>query len=90
VPQGLGFEKVTLLQALNFRGGSNTEGAAEILFRAGLAALLNSARPEVHYRLTTTEVIAAVNTAIASNNRSSMLDLAARLDMYNNRGCPLK
>jgi len=79
----------TLLQALAFAGGSGTSGAAEILLRAGVAAVLNAAHPDVSYPFTTAEVITAVNTALASNNRDAMLALAAAVDASNNLGCPL-
>jgi hypothetical protein len=39
------FNTATLLQALAFRGGSTLNGKAQILFRAGTAALLNSVHP---------------------------------------------
>jgi hypothetical protein len=89
VPNALGLDNATLLQALNFGGGSGTTGGARILFRAAVAALLNSAQPNVDYPLTTAQVIARVNAALASNNRNTMLTLAARLDAFNNLGCPL-
>jgi hypothetical protein len=43
----------------------------------------------VNYPLTTAQVIAQVNAALASNDRSAMLTLASQLDSYNNLGCPL-
>jgi hypothetical protein len=89
VPDSLGLDNTTLLQALSFKGGSGTKGAAQILLRAAVAALLNSAHPDVDYPRTTAEVIAAVNAALASNDRSTMLTLAAQLDADNNLGCPL-
>lgn len=79
----------TLHQALGFGGGPGTEGAAKILLRAAVAALLNSAHPDVDYPRITAEVIADVNAALASNNRNTMLQLAAKLDEDNNLGCPL-
>jgi hypothetical protein len=79
----------TLVGALSYQGGSGTSGAARILLRAAVSALLNSASPDVDYPLTTTQVIAQVNAALASNNRSTMLTLASQLDSYNNLGCPL-
>jgi hypothetical protein len=78
-----------LLQALAFGGGSGVQGAAEILLRAGTAALLNASHPGVGYPRGAGEVIADVNTALASNNRDTMLALAAALDADNNLGCPL-
>jgi hypothetical protein len=58
---------------------------------AAVAALLNSAHPGVDYALTTAEVIAAVNAALASCDRGTMIDLAEELDAANNApdGCPL-
>jgi hypothetical protein len=79
----------TLVGALNYRGGSGTRGAAQILLRAAVAALLNAASPDVDYPLTTAQVISQVNAALASNNRDTMLALASTLDSYNNLSCPL-
>jgi hypothetical protein len=89
VPDSLGIDNTTLLQALSFKGGSDTLGAAQILLRAGVAALLNAAHPDVNYAFTTAEVIADVNAALASGDRATMLDLATELDEANNAGCPL-
>jgi hypothetical protein len=89
VPDGFGLDNRTLRQALSFGGGSGTTGAARILLRAAVAAMLNSAHPDVNYPRTTAEVIADVNAALASGNRTVMLDLAAELDADNNLGCPL-
>ena len=89
MPNSFGLDNRTLLQALNFDGGSSTTAAARILLRAAVSALLNAASPDVNYPLTTAEVIAQVNAALASNNRSTMLALASQLDSYNNLGCPL-
>ena len=89
MPNSFGLDNRTLLQALNFRGGSGTTGAARILLRTAVAALLNSAHPDVDYPRTTAEVIADVNAALASHDRSTMLALAAELDDDNNLGCPL-
>jgi hypothetical protein len=89
VPDSLGMDNNTLLQALNFGGGPGVSGAAQNLLRAAVAALLNSAHPGVDYPRTTAEVIASVNAALASNNRTTMLTLAAGLDADNNLGCTL-
>jgi hypothetical protein len=80
---------VTLLMGLGLSGGSGVNGAAEILTRAGVAALLNAAHPDVAYPRTEASVISDVNAAFATYNRDSMLALAAQLDADNNRGCPL-
>jgi hypothetical protein len=78
----------TLLQALSFSGGSGNQGAAEILLRAGVAALLNASHPGVAYPRTAAQVISDVNTALLQS-RDEMLALAASLDADNNLGCPL-
>jgi len=89
VPDSFGLDNKTLLQALSFKGGSGTTAGARILLRTAVAALLNSASPDVDYPLTTAQVIAEVNAALASGDRSTMLALAAQLDTFNNLGCPL-
>ncbi len=91
VPNVLGMDNVSLLDALDGGGGSGVEGAAEILFRAAVAALLNAAQPDstLAYPLTTTQVINQVNAALATLDRGTILELAARLDRFNNAGCPL-
>jgi hypothetical protein len=80
---------VTLLDALSFQGGSTVTEAKQILLRAAVAALLNSASPDVDFSIATADVIADVNAALASNDRDTILDLAAELDAANNAGCPL-
>jgi hypothetical protein len=79
----------TLLDALNYQGGNGVTGGARILLRAAVAALLNASNPSVGYVLTSSQVIAQVNAALASGNRNTLLALASRLDNYNNAGCPL-
>jgi hypothetical protein len=75
----------TLLQALSFKGGSGVTGAAQILLRAAVAGLLNSAK--LTYPLTTAQVISQVNTALATCDRGTILTLASALDGFNNLGC---
>ena len=89
VPNALRLDSVKLKAALAFNGGSGTTGAARILLRAAVAALLNAAHPEVDYQLTRNEVIRRVNKALASHNRSTMLKLASQFDKLNNLDCPL-
>jgi hypothetical protein len=79
----------TLLENLSNTGGPGVDGAASILMRAAVAALLNAASPDVDYTMTAAEVIAAVDAALASNDRDTMLSLASDLDDDNNLGCPL-
>jgi hypothetical protein len=89
VPDAFGLDNNTLLQALSYQGGSDLTGAAKILLRAAVAALLNAADPNIDYPLTTSQVIAQVNAALASGSRSTMLALASTLDANNNLGCPI-
>jgi hypothetical protein len=79
----------TFRQALDFKGGSSLDGARQILLRQAVAALLNAAHPNVDYPKTTAGVIADVNAALASNNRSTIVALATTLDGMNNLGCPI-
>jgi hypothetical protein len=89
IPNRYGLDDRSLLEALSFRGGSTNTAAARILLRAATAGLLNASHSEIEYPLTRTELIDAVNAALASNNRETMLSLASQLDEYNNEGCPL-
>jgi uncharacterized repeat protein (TIGR01451 family) len=79
----------TFAQALAFKGGSSLDGAKQNLLRQAVAALLNAAHPNVDYPKTTSQVVADVNAALASNQRSTILALADALDAMNNIGCPL-
>jgi hypothetical protein len=76
----------TLMEALNFGGGSGVDGAKQILLRAAVAALLNAAAVDINYPLSVSAVLSQTNTALASGIRSDMLVLAAELDSYNNLG----
>jgi hypothetical protein len=78
----------TLLDALEYPGGKGLEGAARILYRAAVAAVLNAAHPNINYPLDTTEIDVMVMNALNSYNRGVMLDLATLLDDYNNAGAP--
>ena len=79
----------TLLVTLGGTGGPGTLGAASILLRAAVAAILNAESSGVDYTQVTADIIADVNAALASNDRATMLALAAELDADNNLGCPL-
>ena len=76
----------SLLQALRFHGGPSLAGAARILLRAAVAALLNAAHPDISYPLSESEIISQVNSALDSMDRDTMLDLASILDANNNLG----
>jgi hypothetical protein len=79
----------TLMEALNYGGGDNLIGAAQILLRAAVASLLNAAHPDVDFPRTEAEIIAAVNAALATKDRATILALASALDADNNLGCDL-
>lgn len=79
----------SLIAALDFGGGTSVEGAAQILLRAGVAALLNAAHPGVEYPRTVAQVLSEVNLRLAAGERDPMLVLANSLDADNNQGCPL-
>ena len=84
-----GVASETLVQALAGGGGSTIQGAKTILLRAAVAALLNAGSSGVNYQFTTAQIIAETNAALASNDRATILTLAAELDAANNAGCPL-
>jgi hypothetical protein len=88
VPNALGFDNVTLLDALNF-GGKGQYGKQQNLLRAAVAALLNSTNPNVAYPLSTQQIIDAVNAALATPSTQDDRELASTLDGYNNLGAPL-
>jgi hypothetical protein len=76
----------TLLEALSYPGGPGAEGGARILLRAAVAALLNAAHPGLNFPDAPESVIINTNNAIASENRQTMLSLAAYWDFENNLG----
>ena len=78
------FAGVKLLDSLDGGGGPGTTGAAKILFRAAVAAVLNAASSFVDYSLTTAQVISQVNAALESKKRATMEALATDLDNRNN------
>jgi hypothetical protein len=88
----------TLLSALNFTGGAGTNGGARILLRAAVAGLLNAQAsandPDcwdnngVPYPRSVASIIADVNAALASCDRTVMILLGGAIDADNNLGCP--
>ena len=77
----------SLADALEFAGGPGVDGAKLILLRAGVAALLNASHPGIDYPMSAAEVTSAVEAALASDNRDTMLDLAEELDAMNDGAC---
>jgi hypothetical protein len=76
----------TLLDSLAYQGGSTPCGGMQILLRAGTAALLNEQTFGSTYPGGTSVdgIIAAINTALASGDRPTMIALASVLDYWNN------
>jgi len=76
---------VTFIQALGLKGGSSLCAGTETLLRAAAAAYLNSCFGG--YPLSTAQVLAEVNAALASCDRAAVIAAASRLDGFNNLGC---
>jgi hypothetical protein len=74
--------------ALDFGGGGGIAGAERSLFRAAAAAYLN-AMSLGGYAYSAGEVSSMVNSAIASNDRDTILGVKDALDLENNAGCPI-
>jgi hypothetical protein len=74
----------TLKDALDFQGGPDLQDAKNILLRQAAAAYANSIRLAGAYPLTTAQVIAQTNAALASGDRDTILAFADVLDGYNN------
>jgi hypothetical protein len=84
IPDSLGLDNKTLLQALKFGGGRGVKGAAQNLCRQAVAALLNAKHPDVDYALSSSTIISRVNSALASGSRTTIERLKNELDRYNN------
>jgi hypothetical protein len=85
-------EAESLLDALQGAGGSTLADAEAILLRAAVAAYLNARIGSgVSYPLSQAQIITAVNGALATGDRDTILALASSLDSLNNGpgGCPL-
>jgi hypothetical protein len=75
-----------LFTALRYKGGWGLSGAAQILLRAAVAAILNAAHPGINYPIADpNDIIDDVNDAL-DGTRSQMISLANELDEYNNLG----
>jgi hypothetical protein len=79
----------TLMQALNFKGGSDLIGGARNLLRISVSSLLNACDPDIAFPMDLQEVIDAVNAALATLDRTQMGTLQTLLGGYNNLGCPI-
>jgi uncharacterized repeat protein (TIGR01451 family) len=81
VPDSLGLDDVTLLEALETGGGG-----VHALLRHAVAALLNASNPDVSFDLSVAEVIAQTNAALASGDFEAQKNIFEQL---NQQGCPL-
>ena len=92
---GTALGDLTLLQALSGGGGPGVAGAESILLQAAVAALLNASYDPLAFpwqragSMFRPPLVASVNEALASDDRSTILALAGWLDADNNLGCPL-
>jgi hypothetical protein len=85
-----GLTNDTLLTALSYQGGPTIQDADRNLLRVAVGALLNSTALNGKYPLTTAQILAQVNAAMATGNRDTILALQGQLDTFNNTGgCPL-
>lgn len=81
----------TFLEALQYGGGPGVAGATRILLRSAVAALLNSASPDVNFAVSTGQVVNTTIDRLESQWRPTILTRATYFDSINNgsEGCPL-
>lgn len=79
----------TLLDALQYKGGDDLVGGAQILLRNAVASVLNAHHPNINYPILEADLIGEVNEALGSQNRDTMLSLEGILNDYNNVGADL-
>ena len=78
--------KDKLIDGLAYRGGTGLSGAAQIMLRATIAALLNEAYYGVDYpgAESTSALIALANAKLATLNRAELILLGGYFDYWNN------
>jgi hypothetical protein len=77
------------MNALRYHGGSGAEGAAKLLLRDAIVAVLNASHPDVNFPLSESEIVNMVNGALASMDRMTMMNTRQMIDQHNTQGCPL-
>ena len=86
-------EDDTFLEALSYSGGPTIVDKAKLLLHHAVAAFLNAAHEGVGYPLRRFSdpgmMLSSVNSALASGNGATMLNLKDTYDANNNLGCPL-
>lgn len=79
----------SLMDALKYKGGKGLEGAARIMLRHAVAALLNINHPDVDYPVSGVELISVVNSYLTERDRDDILFKAGVIAGYNEWLCPL-
>lgn len=82
-------EADTWLDALNYKGGSGIECAQRILYRAYVAAFLNTWAFKENYPGSDQNVYEQMIATYSSGDREAMIALAEQLDAWNNGVCAL-
>jgi hypothetical protein len=90
VADDYGLDSDSLMDALDYGGGPDAAGAAKILLKQGVAAVLNAEHTDIDYPRSAADVIADVNAALLSGERDTMVTLADLLEIDNKLGCPLE
>jgi len=88
----VGFDGFTVLDGddTSFIDALHAGGGGEkALMRHAAAAYLNASHPDVNYGVSAADVVAHVNSALASGSEDDIEDLKDDLDEYNNQGCSL-
>jgi hypothetical protein len=83
------FDADSLMEAMNYKGGTGVAGATRNLLRHATAALQNACNQNVQYPLTVDGVIDMVNDALDSENVATINGAKNLLAMFNEYGCPI-
>lgn len=86
VPDELGLDNVTIIDALSLQGGSSLSGKAEILFRAAASSLLNGIAEPNWPGPIPANLITNVNFILSTLDKGSYVSYASELDALNNGG----
>jgi hypothetical protein len=93
VPDGLGIDDVTLIQALgppadDALNGDGPNGAYQLL-RHAIAGILNANHPDVDYPFSAAEIIALTNAALLTGDKDTINAQKDEFADANEAGCPL-
>jgi hypothetical protein len=77
-------------EALQYRPGNTVQGAAQILLRDAVVALLNALHPDVNFRLSEAEVTSIVNSALRSLDKRAILEARSEIQVPADGYCPLQ